>query len=66
MLFLVAVLLLFFMLFSSRRIDASMLYSMLVTPLPASFLDIYSLFISSLRRNALCIVISFLVLWSIC
>ena len=34
--------------------------------LPSSFHDIYSLSMSSLRRKALCIVINFLFLWSIC
>ena len=45
--------------------DISTLSSMLVSPLPPSFLDTYSLSRSSLRCNALCMVISFLVLWSI-
>ena len=36
---------------------------MLASSLPPSFLDTYSL---SLGCNALCVVISFLVLWSIC
>ena len=39
---------------------------MLVSPLPPSFLDTYSLSMSSLGCNAFCMVISFLVLWSIC
>ena len=51
---------------SSRCIDASTLSSMLASPLPPSFLETYSLSTSSLRCKALCIVISFLVLWSIC
>ena len=38
---------------------------MLESPLPPSFLDTYSLSTSSLRCNALCMVISFLLLWSI-
>ena len=38
---------------------------MLASPLPPSSLDIYSLSPSYLRCNALCMVISFLVLWSI-
>ena len=38
---------------------------MLVSPLPPSFLDIYSLSTSSLGCNALCSVISSLILWSI-
>ena len=38
---------------------------MLASPLPPSFLDSYSLSMSSLGCNALCMVISFLVLWSI-
>ena len=46
--------------------DVSTLSSMLASPLPPSFLDTYSLSTSSLGCNALCIVISFLVLWSIC
>ena len=43
----------------------STLSSMLVCPLPP-FLDSYNLFMSSLGCKALCIVISFLVLWFIC
>ena len=39
---------------------------MLASPLPPSFLDTYSLSTSYLECNALCLVISFLVLWSIC
>ena len=39
---------------------------MLVSPLPPSFLDTYYLSTSSLGCNALCMVISFLVLSSIC
>ena len=39
---------------------------MLVSPLPPSFLDTYSLSTLSLGWNALCMVISFLILWSIC
>ena len=46
--------------------DVSTLSSMLASPLPPSFLGTYSLSTSSLGCNALCIVISFLVLWSIC
>ena len=42
-----------------------MLFSMLASPLPPYFLDTYSLSTSSLGCNALCRVISFLVLWSI-
>ena len=38
---------------------------MLPSPLPLSFLDTYSLSTSSLRCNALCMVISFLILLSI-
>ena len=38
---------------------------MLVSPLPPSFLDSYSLSTSSQGCNALCLVISFVVLWSI-
>ena len=41
------------------------LSSMLAIPLPPSFLGTYSLSTSSLVCNALCLVISFLVLWSI-
>ena len=51
---------------SSRCIEASTLSSMLVSSLPHSFLDTYSLSMWSLGCNALCMVISFLVLWSIC
>ena len=39
---------------------------MLVSPLPPSFLGTYSLSTYSLGCNALCMVISFRVLWSIC
>ena len=39
---------------------------MLASPLPPSFQDTYSLSTSYLGCNALCMVISFLVLWSIC
>ena len=56
----------FSMLSLSRCIDASTLFSMLVSPLPLSFLDTYSLSTSSLGCNALYMVISFLVTWSIC
>ena len=56
----------FSMLSSCRCVDASTLSSMLANPLPRSFLNSYSLSTSSLRCNALCMVISFLVLWSIC
>ena len=52
-------------LYLGRCIDASTLSSMLVNSLP-SFLDTYSLSTSSLGYSALCMVISFLVLWSIC
>ena len=46
--------------------DASTLSSMLASSLPPSFLGTYSLSTSSLGCNALWMVISFLVLWSIC
>ena len=39
---------------------------MLASSLPLSLLDIYSLFMSSLKCQVLCIVINFLVMWSIC
>ena len=52
--------------FLFRCMDVSTLSSMLASPLPPSFLDTYSLSASSLGCNALCIVISFLFLWSIC
>ena len=45
--------------------DVSTLSSTLASPLPHSFLGTYSLSTSSLGCNALCMVISFLVLWSI-
>ena len=45
--------------------DVSKLSSMLASPLPPSLLGTYSLSTSSLGCNALCMVISFLVLWSI-
>ena len=46
--------------------DVSTLSSMLASHLPPSVLGTYSLSASSLGCNALCIVISFQVLWSIC
>ena len=51
---------------SSHCSDVSTLSSMLASPLPPSFLGTYSLSTSSLGCNALCMVISFLVLWFIC
>ena len=48
---------------SSRCIDASTLFSMLVSPLHPSFLGYYSLSTSSLGRISM--VISFLSIWSI-
>ena len=51
---------------SSRGNDASTLFSMLASPLPPSFVDTYSLSTASLGCSALCMVINFLVLWSIC
>ena len=56
----------FFMKFSSHRIDASTLSSMLASLLPPPFLDIYSRLTSSLECSALFMLISFLILWSIC
>ena len=50
----------------SRWIDASTLSSVVSSPLPPSLLDTYNLSMSSLGCNALCMVISILVLWSIC
>ena len=67
-LFLVAVISLlscFSMLSSSRYIEASTLYWMLASPFPP-FLDTYSLTMLSLGCKALGMVISFLVLCSIC
>ena len=55
----------FCMLSSSRCIDVFTLSLMLVRPLPPSFLDTYNLSTLSLRCTVLCMVISFLVLWSI-
>ena len=54
------------MLPSSRCNDASTLSSIQASPQPPSFLDTYNLSTSSLGCNALCMVISFLVRWSIC
>ena len=51
---------------SSLFIDASKQSSMLASPLPPSVLDTYSLSLSSLGCNALCTVINFPLLWSIC
>ena len=48
----------------SDCIDVSTLSSMLASPLSPSLLDTYSLSMSSFGWNALCMVISFLVLWS--
>ena len=53
---------LFLMKSLSAFINAAMLSSMLASPLPPSFLDMYNLSMSSLECKALC----FLVLWSIC
>ena len=55
----------FFMESSSCSIDASMLSSILASLLPPSFLYTYNLSTSFLGCNALCIIISFLVLLSI-
>ena len=55
----------FLMQSSSSRIDASTLSSVLANPLQPSFLDTCSLLMSSLGCKTLCIVISFLFLWSI-
>ena len=51
---------------SSRFTDASTLSWMLVSPLFPFFLDTYSPSMSFLGCKAYCIVMSFLVLWSIC
>ena len=56
----------FFMLSSSRCIDASTLSWMLATPLPPFLLGTYSLPTSFLGCKALCIILSFLVLWFMC
>ena len=56
----------FYMWSSSRCINASTLASIMVSLLPPSFLDTYSLSTSSLGCNAVCMVISFLMIWSIC
>ena len=56
----------FFMDSSGRCIDPSTLSSMLTSLLHTSFLNTYSLSISSLWCKALCIIMGFLVLWSIC
>ena len=56
----------FLMWSSSHCIGASMLSSMLPSPLPLSFLDTYSLSTLSMGYKTLWIVMSFLVLWSIC
>ena len=64
-LFLVAVIRRPLRFFSCLRV-VLMLSWMMASPLLPSFLGTYSLSISSLGCNALCIVMSFLVLWSIC
>ena len=51
---------------SSRCIDGSTPSSMLASPLPPFLLDTFNMSTSSQGCNALCIIISFLVLWSIC
>ena len=56
----------FSMLSSSHCIDALTLSSMPESPLPPSFLTTYRHSTSSLECNALCMIISFLVLWSVC
>ena len=61
-LFLVAVISLPF----RRCIDALTLSSVLACPLPSFFVDAYSLSTSFLGYKALCLVMSFLILWSIC
>ena len=48
------------------HIDASTLSSVLVSPFPSSFPNTSSLSMSSLRYQALGIMISFLILWPIC
>ena len=50
---------------SSLCLDISTLSSILASPFPSSFLDTYSLSTSSLGWNTLCMVIHFLVSWSI-
>ena len=56
----------FSMLSSSRGIDASTFTLIPTSHLLPTFLDTYILSTSSLGCNALCLVISFLVLWFIC
>ena len=51
---------------SSRCIDASTLFTMPASHLPPSFRDIYRLSTSFLGCKALCIIITFLVLWCLC
>ena len=55
----------FSLLLSSHCIDASTMSSLLVSPLPPSFHDTYSLSTSSLGCNAICKITNFL-LWFIC
>ena len=50
----------------SHRINVSTLSSMSASPLPLPFRDTSSIILPSLGWKALYIVISFLVLWSIC
>ena len=57
---------LFFYVVFLSCMDVSTLSSMRANSLPPSFLGTYSLSTSSLGCNALCMAISFLVLWSIC
>ena len=63
-LFPTSVIIFFFMLYSNRFIDASSLSSMLANLL--SFFDTYNLSLSSLCYKALYVIMSFLVLCSIC
>ena len=55
-----------FFLSSSRCIDASTLSLMQASPLLPSFLDGYGLSTTFLGGNALCMIMSLLVLWSVC
>ena len=58
--------LLFLILSLCHRIDADTISSIRVSPLLPSFLDTFSLVMSSIGCKVSCVLVSFQVLWSIC